>query len=376
MSQLVLSPSDHDKIVEAAFCRRGFMASEAADGARICQMASWHGIRSHNALKALHLDETLGSGHHPQPGCIPAAQIEKLPAASGPTQRWIAHQKFGPAVAFEAITACEAMADKFGIGIVSVDQAFHYLWGGGYVMESARRGYVAYTCCTSGLAEVIPFRGRSPTIGTNPHSWGFPTTKAIGFPIVVDWATSTIAYGKVQQAKRDGSSLPPDSAIDAQGHPTQDPDQVAALVPFGGKVGGHKGYGLGLIIELLGALIGGSLSTLRSRPENAAEGEKTTPTFYFQVVHPEALSCGAFAQGRNQTQNVLAVIENVLGHGNEECLLPGQIEHEAAKRSEQAGGLLFTEVEIEQFKKIADDEGVAFDPTTLNRFPSPGVTEK
>ena len=123
------------------------------------------------------------------------------------------------------------LADKYGVGQVSVDNAFHYLWGGGYVMEAAERGYFAYTNCTSALAEVVPFGGKFPTLGTNPHSWGIPSTEANGFPIVMDWATSTVAMGRVQTLKREGKTLPPGAAVDANGQPTNDPNQVAGDVP-------------------------------------------------------------------------------------------------------------------------------------------------
>ena len=87
-------------------------------------------------------------------------------------------------------------------------------------MDAARRkvSRIAYTCCTSALAEVVPFGGKTPTLGTNPHSWGFPTTKAVGFPIVIDWATSTVAMGRVQQLKREGKPLPPNIAVDKDGN--------------------------------------------------------------------------------------------------------------------------------------------------------------
>src|ERR1019366_8046468 len=71
-----------------------------------------------------------------------------------------------------------------------VDNAFHYLWGGGYVIDAAKKGYIAYTSCTAALAEVGPFGGKVATLGTNPHSWGFPTQDIIGFPPCIDWATS------------------------------------------------------------------------------------------------------------------------------------------------------------------------------------------
>jgi L-2-hydroxycarboxylate dehydrogenase (NAD+) len=62
-------------------------------------------------------------------------------------------------------------------------------------MEAAKKGYIAYTNCTAAITEVVPFMGSNPTLGTNPHSWGFPTTEALGYPIVIDWATSVHCYG-------------------------------------------------------------------------------------------------------------------------------------------------------------------------------------
>jgi len=247
---------------------------------------------------------------------------------------------------------CMKLADEFGVGIVSVDNAFHYLWGGGYVMDAAQKGYIAYTCCTSALAEVVPFGGKFPTLGTNPHSWAFPTTKAIGFSIVIDWATSTVAMGRVQQLKREGKPLPPNCAVDKDGNPTTDPDKAVALLPFGA----HKGYGLGLIDELYGAFVGGSLPTIRGHYE-MKDDEKHTPMFFFQCIHPDAISGGAFAKGRNQADNVKAVIQDILGHGNEKCMLPGQPEAKAAELTKKHGGLLFSKAEVEAFNEIATECG-------------------
>ena len=88
-------------------------------------------------------------------------------------------------------------------------------------MEAAKRGYIAYTNCTAALAEVVPFQGKFPTLGTNPHSWGFPTTNAIGFPIVIDWATSVVSMGRVQQFIREGAKLPAGAGVDSKGQPTR-----------------------------------------------------------------------------------------------------------------------------------------------------------
>ncbi len=336
----------HNQLVEKAYMKRGYSQSEAKIAAEFAAKASWHGIRTHNAIKALHLDHLFGSGAQ---GCKPNVSIEKIPGRFKACEVWNANRKLGQAVAEEAMARCIELADEFGVGTVSVDNAFHYLWGGGYVMETAKKGYIAYTNCTAALAEVVPFMGKNPTLGTNPHSWGFPTTKAIGFPIVIDWATSVMAMGRVQQFKREKKSLPENVALDANGSMTTDPDKAVSLMTFGG----HKGYSMALINEIVSSFIGGSLPTLRSIWKD--DGEKHSPNFFFQVIHPEALSSSSFAQGRNQIQNVEAVIKNILSGGNENCLLPGELEARAAAQSEKQGGLLFSEAEIEAFNEIAEE---------------------
>ncbi len=349
---LTVSRSSHDQLVEAAYRSRGYTADEAAEGAKLAAEAARHGIRTHHALKALHLDHLFGSATG---GCAPGAEIEVVESRFSGSEIWNANRKLGQSVAYRAIERCIELADQYGIGQVSVDNAFHYLWGGGYVMEAAERGYIAYTNCTSTLAEVVPFGGKFPTLGTNPHSWGFPTVEALGFPIVSDWATSTVAMGRVQALKREGKQLPPGAAVDKDGNPTTDPHEVVALLPFGA----HKGYAMCLINELYGAMIGGSLPTLRGRSERAPKGEKTTASFYFQVIHPDAISSGAFAKDRGQAENLKAVLADIFGHGNENCILPGQFEAEARKRSDEAGGLHFTEAEVAEFNELAAGLGIA-----------------
>ena len=353
----VVPVATHEQIVTSAYRHRGYTADEAEKAAKLATAATTHGIRTHNAIKALHLDDLFGSKAG---GCVPGAHIRKLPSRFDATEVWDGNRKLGQAVAWEAIERCMTLADRHGTGTVSVDNAFHYLWGGGYVMEAARRGYIAYTNCTASLAEVVPFRGVHPTLGTNPHSWGFPTTDAVGYPIVIDWATSVIAMGRVQQLKREGKPLPPGAAVDASGKPTTDPDAAVALLPFGD----HKGYGLSLINEIVAALIGGSLPTIRSRAPVA--GEKQGCAFFFQVIHPDAISGAAFPFGRSQSDNVKAVLADILGHGNAGCILPGQLEAEAAERTCRAGGLLFSTAEVAALNDLAREAGVAeIDPAAL-----------
>lgn len=360
MINYIVPPKLHHDLVAAAYRHRGYAADEAQAAARFSELTAWHGIKTHNAIKALHLDELFGSKAG---GCVPGAKIQKLPAKYPAVQRWNANRKLGQAVAFEAMQEAMDLADQFGVGIVAVDNAFHYLWGGGYVIDAAKKGYIAYTCCTAALAEVVPFGGKFPTLGTNPHSWGFPTQDLIGFPICIDWATSTVAMGRVQQFIREGKPLPPGCGVDESGNETCDPNKVKALLPFGQ----HKGYGLSLIDELVAAYIGGSLPTLRSRWNTGPKDEKRTPNFFFQCIRPDALDCGDFAQNRTQQDNVKAVIADILGHGNENAMLPGQLEANAAALSQKHGGLLFTQAEIDALGHIAAEANFNFDPHSLKK---------
>jgi ureidoglycolate dehydrogenase (NAD+) len=359
MSEWIMPGELHDRIVASAYRKRGYGSKEAAQAAQFSNFTARHGIKTHNAIKALHLDELFGSKAG---GCVPGAKIEKLKGPFKAVQRWNANRKLGQAVGLEAMAAAMKLADRYGVGVVAVDNAFHYLWGGGYVIDAARKGYLAYTCCTASLAEVVPFGGKHPTLGTNPHSWGFPTQDAVGFPVCIDWATSTVAMGRVQQLLREGKPLPPGCAVDETGKETLDPSKVKALLPFGA----HKGYGLSLIDELVAAFTGGSLPTLRSRWSQGPPDEKRTPVFYFQAIRPEALDCGAFAKGRDQKANLKAVIEDVLGHGNTPgAMLPGELEHRAWQRSEKAGGVIFTDAEVAEFEKLAKEARVRLDRKEL-----------
>ena len=346
----IVPAAAHDALVAAAFARRGYQPDEVAPMVRLCGETARHGIRTHNALKALHLDHLFGSAVG---GCVPGAPVERLPSRFPAAQVWDAHCKLGPGVAYAAMHEAMRLADRFGVGTVAVDNAWHYLWGGAYVIETARGGFIGYTNCTATLAEVVPHGGTRPTLGTNPHSWAFPTQDLVGFPVLVDWATSAVAMGRVQQLEREGKPLPPGSAVDAAGRPTTDPAAAAALLPFGA----HKGYGLGLLDELFAAYIGGSRPTLRGRYP-PPPGEKASSCFFFQAIHPDALAAGRYAAGRSRAENVMAVLADILGPGNEGAILPGALEARHAARCAAAGGLLFSTAEIAAFNEIAAECGL------------------
>ena len=92
----IIPKEKHDSLVTQAYLKRGYDTAEAAAGARFCASAAYYGIRTHNAIKALHLDELFGSkvGRW-----TPGAKIEKLPSRFAAAEIWNGHHKLGQAVA-------------------------------------------------------------------------------------------------------------------------------------------------------------------------------------------------------------------------------------------------------------------------------------
>src|SRR5471032_1048707 len=96
----IIPKEKHDSLVTKAYLKRGYDAAEAAAGARFCASAATHGIRTHNAIKALHLDELFGSKAG---GCVPGAQIHEVPSKFKAVKVWDARRKLGQSVAYRAM---------------------------------------------------------------------------------------------------------------------------------------------------------------------------------------------------------------------------------------------------------------------------------
>lgn len=169
---------------------------------------------------------------------------------------------------------------------------------------------------------VVPFGGREPRLGTNPMALSVPA--ANDDSLILDFATSAVAGGRLKQLRDSGASVPPGSLIDQFGNPTIDPGALAAggmLLTFGG----HKGYGLSLVVSLIAGCIVGE----------AADGT------FLPGVLAIAFNPGAFAD----RQAVLESIERQLarmrdtepGPGFDRVEVPGDFER---RHREQSGGIV------------------------------------
>lgn len=141
-------------------------------------------------------------------------------------------------------------AKEAGIAAVSVRNSYLSGRGAHHVEYAARQGLVGIHVAAA-PPMVAPHGGVQAALGTNPIAVGLPCEPD---PLVFDMGTSAIMFGEVQRRLRTGEALPPDVAIDVGGSVTRDPAEAlrGALLPFGG----HRGYGLGLVVQALGLLSG------------------------------------------------------------------------------------------------------------------------
>ncbi len=152
-----------------------------------------------------------------------------------------------------AANAAIAKTAAHGIAVIGVTNSWMSGRSAYFVEMIARAGLVAIHTASSGSA-VAPYGGTRPVLGTNPIAFALPGADG---PLVLDMGTSAFMATELQLRARLGQPLPEGVAIDRDGHPTRDAGEArqGALLPFGG----HKGFGLGLIVQAFGLLGGAAL---------------------------------------------------------------------------------------------------------------------
>jgi len=143
-------------------------------------------------------------------------------------------------------------AEAHGLAIVSMGNTSMTGRSAYYCEMIARAGFVVIHTVAS-PPSVAPFGGARPALGTNPIAFGFPTD---GDPLVIDMGTSAFMGTDLQYRSRIGTPIPASVALGPNGHPTTDARvaRQGTLLPFGGEVGGYKGFGLALAMDALGTL--------------------------------------------------------------------------------------------------------------------------
>jgi uncharacterized oxidoreductase len=262
------------------------------------------------------------------------------------------HKGFGQVVAYEAMEYGIDRARKLGLCAVALRGAHHIGRIGHWAEQCVREGFVSFHFVNvAGDPLVAPFGGADRRYGTNPFCAAYPRDGKP--PLVLDFATSGIAYGKTRVAYNKGVQVGPGYLIDHAGAPTLEPkvmleEPYGSLLPFGG----HKGFGLAAMCEILAGSLSGGYTT------HASTLDKTSAIINCMVsviLDPKAFDAPA-AQAEAD-----AFIEWVkaspLTSGTDRIRMPGEPERE--RRAELgANGVPVDPTTWQQIREAAVKSGM------------------
>lgn len=244
----------------------------------------------------------------------------------------------GPIGATFATRLAMAKARDLGLAAVTLRNTSHIGRVGAYPLIAAREGLIAQIFVNAGHhgVHVAPFGGIDGRLSSNPLAFAAPRRAAD--PIMLDMTTSMAAVGKIWVAANRGQPLPDGWIIDSTGTPSTDPnallgDPPGALLPLGGSVG-YKGYGLSLLVEILGGALSG---------QGCAAGEKHVDSNGVLIV---VFRIDLFTDEQQYYDDVESLIGHVMSSrvapGIEKILVPGELEFATARLREKDG------IEIDQ----------------------------
>ncbi|MGA2971267.1 MAG: Ldh family oxidoreductase [Candidatus Bathyarchaeia archaeon] len=232
---------------------------------------------------------------------------------------------FGQMACSKAMEIAIDKARKTGVGAVGIFNCNHIGRLAEYAQMAVDNGMIGFITANC-EPYVAPYGGRTPVLGTNPLSYAIPAghEKAV----IVDYATSAAAEGKVRAALLKGEQLPSGWIVDAHGHPSTNPADLyeppfpperiklaGALLPFGG----YKGYGLGLVVDMLAGVLTGAGSS-----QDMASGWLTNGVFIMVLKIDNFVPLEDF---KDRVDRLVKSIKNSpKAEGFEEILIPGEPE--------------------------------------------------
>jgi LDH2 family malate/lactate/ureidoglycolate dehydrogenase len=303
-------------------------------------MANLRGVDSHGVARLPTYVERVLRGYIDPQGPI------EIVKEHGATALIDAHNNFGQVAAMHAVKLVAEKIKKLGVSCVGVRNANHFGMAAYYVLKLAEKGLIGIAL-SNGPPAIAPWGGKKPMLGTNPLCIGFPMGK--GDAIILDMAISTVARGKIRLAALKGEKIPEGWAFDENGNPTTDP--VAALKGTLAPIGGPKGYGLALALDLLCGLVMGSSYLQNVKALDDFSGPSGTGFFI------EAIDVEAFIPYREYEEKIAEYVKAVKDcpkrEGVNEIFLPGEIEKREMERRAKVGVPLDSEV-LESLKKLAE----------------------
>jgi ureidoglycolate dehydrogenase (NAD+) len=335
MSQetIKISLSALRRFIRDAFMTVGLSDADAETAADVLATADEFGVSTHGVkLLPGYLRRLRGGGARPQG--------RPHVTSEGPAWALVdGDSALGAIIGVFGMKTAIAKAQTAGIAYVGVRNSGHFAAAGYYALMAARQGLVGLAVANDTPSVVAP-GARQAVIGTNPFSYAIPAAKHP--PILLDMAISTVAGGKVYQARMLGRPIPDNWIVGLDGRPTTNaelyPDQ-ASLVP----AGGYKGFGLGLLVEMLSGLVSGAAVTYGVASWMAGTDEPTHHGAAFIAIDP-----AVFGPRDDFFERVDALIDEI--HATpaveevERILVPGDREFEHQRRAQRDGLTLQSDV--------------------------------
>ncbi len=331
-------------LVQEVLGAAGAPADTAAIVAESLVTSNLKGVDSHGLVRVAQYVGQIETGRI-EPAACP--MVESHGAVVVVDGRWC----FGQLAAREATrVAIERSADT-GVTVATVASVQHVGRLGEYVELAAAAGRVALAFANTGPAggRVAPFQGRRAALGTNPLAYAVPAS--VRPAVVADFSTSEVAEGRIRLAHQSGWPVPLGWIIDALGRPSSDPGDLyagGALLP----AGGHKGYALGLLAELLGGvLVGAGCASTGADPGNG---------LVLIVLDPAGWRpLDSFVAEVNRVADAVSAVP--AADGFERVRLPGEpeLELEAERRAE---GIPIPDATWREFAHAAASLGVRLEP--------------
>ena len=243
--------------MEEVFVRIGVPAGDARICSNILIASDLRGIESHGIGRLKMYYDRIKAGIQK-----PVTEISVIRDKYA-TAVWDGNHGMGHVIGFKAMQTAIDKARQYGLGAVAVRNSTHFGICGYYADMACQADMIGLNF-TNARPSVCPTHGVEPLLGTNPICFGAPTD--LEFPFIYDAATSISQRGKIEQYAREEKPTPQGWAIDLEGNPHTDTKrllvdlvkQTASLVPIGGTEelsGGHKGYGLSAMVEILCAAL-------------------------------------------------------------------------------------------------------------------------
>ncbi|MBV8245216.1 MAG: Ldh family oxidoreductase [Candidatus Eremiobacteraeota bacterium] len=316
--------------------------------------ADERGVESHGVarLESYYVSRIRSGKLNPKPNYHVARETET-------TVVYDADNGLGHPVGKLAMEAVIEKARKHGSAFGAVRNSNHFGIAGYYAMLALPHDMIGMAS-TNSVRYGAPTYGKEVMLGTNPLAFAIPANKEPAF--VLDFATTTVPRGKLEVYKRKEKRLAEGWAIDEAGNPTTDPDAAlrGALLPLGGfgvEHGGHKGYGLGLLVDILcGVLSGGAFGTGIPTMKEAKEG---AISHWFGAFRIDGFRDPA-AFKSDMDRELRAFKDSPRAPGQNRIYVAGEIEHELTLAHRKNGVPVHYKV-WDGLQKLAADLQIPFD---------------